>query len=189
MSTPFFALRAAGKIKKTGCGNPMQHRRSDQSGDRSKACCGRLHRPRRLGRPPARLSPRLAAAAPALPSGSARLRRVTVSVPAAAASAAGARAGVLSKPAAPAPPRCLRPRCKPLIGCRGIASLVRPPARVSPPVPISRGGKAAAYKILVLSNWHSQLKRQNHTFCIIGTVDSSVSPCGNESRICIERRI
>lgn len=147
----------------------MQHRRSDQSGDRNKACCGRLRRPRRLGRPRARLPPRLAAAAPALPSGSARLRRVTVSVPAAAASAAGARAGVLSKPAAPAPPRCLRPRCKPLIGCRGIASLVRPPARVSPTAPISRGGKAAAYKILVLSNWLRQLPtKQNILYNWLG---------------------
>lgn len=151
MSTPFSRF-AAGKIKKTGCGDPMQHRCSDQSGDRSgKAAdgCAALGGSDALGRA---FRPALRRLLRHCPQESARLRRVTVSVPAAAASAAGARAGVLSKPAAPAPPRCHRPRCKPLIGCRGIASLVRPPARVSPPAPISRGGKAAAYKIPVLSN-------------------------------------
>ena len=158
LSTPFFARCAQpGKSKKPAAVIRCSSGAPIRAETGAKQSCGRLRRPRRLGRPRARLPPRLAAAAPALPSGSARLRRVTVSVPAAAASAAGARAGVLSKPAAPAPPRCLRPRCKPLIGCRGIASLVRPPARVSPPASISRGGKAAAYKILVLSNWLRQL--------------------------------
>lgn len=152
MSTPFFARCAQpGKSKKPAAGL-RQHRRSDQNGDRSGkaadgcAALGGLDALRRAFRPALRRLLRHC------PRESARLRRVTVSVPAAAASAAGARAGVLSKPAAPAPPRCHRPRCKPLVGCRGIASLVRPPARVSPPAPISRGGKAAAYKIPVLSN-------------------------------------
>lgn len=152
MSTPFFALRAAGKIKKTGCvircstGAPIRAETGAKHAADGCAALGGLDALRRAFRPALRRLLRHCLRE------SARLRRVTVSVPAAAASAAGARAGVLSKPAAPAPPRCHRPRCKPLIGCRGIASLVRPPARVSPPVPISRGGKAAAYKIPVLSN-------------------------------------
>ncbi len=69
MSTPFFALRAAGKIKKTGCVIRCSTGAPIRAETGAKQSCGRLRRPRRLGRPPARLPPRLAAAAPALPPG------------------------------------------------------------------------------------------------------------------------
>ena len=137
MSTPFFALRAAGKIKKTGCVIRCSTGAPIRAETGAKQSCGRLRRPRRLGRPRARLPPRLAAAAPALPS------------------------EAWTPSGAPSAPPCG--------GCSGTALGVRSPARVSPPAPISRGGKAAAYKILVLSNWLRQLPtKQNILYNCLG---------------------
>ena len=153
-------------------------------GDRT----GRLRRPRRLGRPRARLPPRLAAAAPALPSG------VRSAAP---RHRLGARSGGLGS----------RGACRRFVktGCTIPAplpssslqaphrlpwqSLARSPARAG----LRPRQLAAAVKPPLTKSRFCPIGcancRQNRTFCIIGTVDSSVSPCGNESRICIERRI
>lgn len=176
-----------GKSKKPAAGSDAapalrSERRPEQSMLRTAAP------PSEAWTPSARLPPRLAAAAPALPPG------VRSAAP---RHRLGARSGGLSS----------RGACRRFVktGCTCPAplpssslqaphrlpwhSLARSPARAG----LRPRQLAAAVKPPLTKSSFCPIGcancRQNKTFCIIGTVDSSVSPCGNEARICIERRI